>query len=520
MAENLIFSNPDSALILLEDIKSPASLNKKQYATYLLLQAQAKDKTDKDLSNDTLLSISIDYFTKKKLHKQTAYAYFYQNRVYQSQNQTDLAIRCCCSAKNYAEKTTDLNLLGLIYHDLGHLYKEQFNYNEALNCYRKGLDYFQRSKNDNYSIYMYKRIGDIFLISDFDASIDSASINYHKALECAKEMKNQTEIYHAYQSIALSLFETNQFEKAKTYLKKAMEMKYYSAKIFNDYIFLSGIYLALNKLDSANFYINEASIINEERSLNEKYLYKKMLYKFNYMKEDYKSALSDLEDCVEYKNQIHSNVASQRILEIHKKYEKESLENEKNELIIQRLYLFFICLLVIFSIPFIIILFMNKNKKYKSESLKKHQELLFLEEMLDAKNDKENRLKELLIEKLDVTKKVTLMHSYTNISDNEFVRKYYKIFGKNTSDTLEWDNLYPIFDELYNNLYSKLKHNFPTLTEKELQHCCLIRAGFNPEEIGLFLSYEYNSVRASKLRLRKRMGFETFVEFTEYLNNL
>ena len=515
-AESLIISNPDSVLILLENIKTPESLNKKQYATYLLLQVEAKDKTDKDLSENTSLSTSIDYFAKAELYKQAAYAYFYQNRIYQSQNQTELAIECCCSAKNYAEKTKNLNLLGLIYHDLGYLNKEQFNYNEAIDNYRKGLRYFHRAKNNDYTIYMYKRIGDVFLLN---ASIDSALINYHKALEYAKEEKNQKEIYHTYQSISLSLCESNQFEKAKIYLKKAIEMEYDSAEIFNDYMLLSEIYLALNKLDSTNFCVNKASLINKEPTLKDKYLYKKMLYRINYMKKEYKSALSDLEDCLEYQNLLYADITSQKLLEIQKKYANESLENEKNELTIQRLYLFIICLLLIFSILFVVMFFINKNKKHKSEFLKKHQELLFLEEMLESKNNKENKLKELLIEKLDVAKKVALMKIHTNINDSEFVKQYYKIFGQKISDALEWNNLYPIFDELYNNFVFKLKQDFPALTEKELQHCCLIKANFSSDEIGLLLSYEYNSVRTNKVRLRKKMGFETYEDFIEYIHN-
>ena len=519
-AETLKNSNPDSVLILLENIKTPASLNKKQYATYLLLQVEAMDKTDKDLSDNVLLSISIDYFTNAQLHKQTAYAHFYQNRVYQSQNQIELAMESCCLAKNYAEKTTDLNLMGLIYHDLGHLYKEQFNHTEAINSYRKSMEYFRGAKNKNYAIYIQKRIGDIFLASNSLASADSALSNYRKALECAKKDNNQDEIYHAFRSISLSLYEANQFETAKTHIINAIEMDYHSSEIFNDYILLSKIYLALNKLDSANFYLNKASLINEELTLKEKYLYKKMSYSINFMKKDYKSALSDLEDCMEYQNLSHANTTSQKILEIQKKYEKESLENEKNELIMHRLYFFCICLFLIFAILIAAIFIIDKNKKHKSETLKKQQELLLLEEMLDSKNGKENKLKELLIHKLDIVKKVALMKSNANVSDSEFIKQFHKIFSQNISEALEWDNLYPIFDELYNNFAFKLKQAFPSLTAKELQHCCLIRADFTSEEIGLFLSYEYNSVRANKVRLRKKMGFETYEGFMEYINNL
>jgi len=516
-AERLKKSNPDSALILLENIKTPENLNKKQYATYLLLTVEVKDKTAQDLSDETSLTTSIDYFTKAKLYEQAAYAHFYQNRIYQSQDQIELAIKHCCFAKDYAEKTTDLNLLGLIYHDLGNLYKEQFNFKDAIDNYKKGLGCFSKIKNNHYVGSMYKRIGDVFLLT---TSIDSALINYHNSLEYAKKEKNQAEIYHTYQAISVSFYKAKLFQKAKIYIKNAIEMEYNSADTFNDYILLSEIYLSLNKLDSANLYLEKISFVDKELESNEKYLYKKMSYRINSMKEDYKSAMFDLRDCLEYQHLIYADAISQKLLEIQKKYDTEKLENEKNELIIQRLYFFFICLFVIFLIPFIVTFFIQKNKKHKSESLKKHQELLLLEEMLESKNEKENKLKELLIEKLEVTKKVALMKSRIDTNDNEFVKQYYKIFGENISDTLDWNNLYPIFDELYPNFISKLRQNFPSLTEKELQHCCLIKADFNSEEAGLFLSYEYSSVRVNKVRLRKKMGLETYKDFIEYISKL
>ncbi len=90
----------------------------------------------------------------------------------------------------------------------------------------------------------------------------------------------------------------------------------------------------------------------------------------------------------------------------------------------------------------------------------------------------------------------------------------------NIADTLNWDKLYPLFNELYNHIADKLKELYPDLSEKELQFCCFIRAGFRQEEIAAILSYEYNSMRTIKMRLRTKMGFEHYDDFDQFLFNL
>ncbi len=516
-AEQVRKSNPDSVLILLEDIEDIKDLDEKQYATYMLLKTEAKDKTYNDLSNDTLLHIAINYFVKSKSYQEAAYAYFYQNRIYQSQNQTESAIKYCCVAKIYAEKMQDFNLLGMIYHDLGYLYKEQFNFEETINSYRKSLDYFHKARNNKYITRMYKRIGDIYLVSHHKESTDSAFTNYQKALELAQKENAQEELYYTYQSISLNLYETNQFEKAKFFIKNAIQTVENSHENFNNYIYLSRIYLNLNKPDSSLFFLNKASSLYTELDYNDKYLYKKLEYRINYIKKDYLSAIHNLEDCFIYKDSIYKDIISQKIIYIQKKYNTEIIENEKNELLIQRLYFSIFCTVLIFSIPTIVVIFRNKNQKQKEKQLKVHQELLFMEEMLQSKKNKENKLRELLLEKLDVARKVALMKTYTKKNNSDFIKQYHEIFGSNMYDTINWKNLYPIFNELYNNIIIKLKDIYPSLTEKELQQCCLVRADFNADEIALFLSYEYNSVRTTKMRLRKKMGFENNEEFMQFL---
>ena len=182
----------------------------------------------------------------------------------------------------------------------------------------------------------------------------------------------------------------------------------------------------------------------------------------------------------------------------------------------QNLFIFFIPLFLLLIIGF----YVYKNQKQKAELVKIQQTVGFLEEILQTKNIKENKLKELLIEKLDFAKKLTQMNIQPILNNSDFIKQYHKIFGYNIADTLNWDKLYPLFNELYNQIADKLRESHPALSEKELQFCCLIRAEFRREEIAFILSYEYNSIRTIKMRLRVKMGFDHHDDFDQFLFNL
>ena len=54
-AETLIEEHPDSALVLLNEILEAHKLKKSVYYQYYLLQIQAKYKSYKDITSDTLI---------------------------------------------------------------------------------------------------------------------------------------------------------------------------------------------------------------------------------------------------------------------------------------------------------------------------------------------------------------------------------------------------------------------------------------------------------------------------------
>ena len=76
-----------------------------------------------------------------------------------------------------------------------------------------------------------------------------------------------------------------------------------------------------------------------------------------------------------------------------------------------------------------------------------------------------------------------------------------------TNSLLVWSDLYPVIDRLYDNFHTRLiQHYGDTLTDKEVQICCLLCAGFSTKEIGVITQQSDATIYVRKTSIRKKIG--------------
>jgi len=97
-AENIVEQQPDSALQLLNTILFPEDLNKSQFNKYNLLLLQAKDKSDKDITSDTIIFAVKNYYIRKKDYPNAAMAAFYCGRVWHERNNMEETVKAYMEA--------------------------------------------------------------------------------------------------------------------------------------------------------------------------------------------------------------------------------------------------------------------------------------------------------------------------------------------------------------------------------------------------------------------------------------
>jgi tetratricopeptide (TPR) repeat protein len=118
-AENIVEQYPDSAFRLLNTVYFPEDLSKKQYNRYVLLMMQAKDKSYRDITADTVIFAAKAYYEKKNDAPNAAMAAYYCGRILHEQKKAEEAAEAYLEALQWADKTDDYNLKGLIHGNLG-----------------------------------------------------------------------------------------------------------------------------------------------------------------------------------------------------------------------------------------------------------------------------------------------------------------------------------------------------------------------------------------------------------------
>jgi DNA-binding CsgD family transcriptional regulator len=72
---------------------------------------------------------------------------------------------------------------------------------------------------------------------------------------------------------------------------------------------------------------------------------------------------------------------------------------------------------------------------------------------------------------------------------------------------LAWADLYPVIDRLYDGFYSRMVERFgQLLSDKEVQICCLLCAGFSTKEIGVVTQQTSATIYVRKTSIRKKIN--------------
>ena len=91
--------------------------------------------------------------------------------------------------------------------------------------------------------------------------------------------------------------------------------------------------------------------------------------------------------------------------------------------------------------------------------------------------------------------------------NREMLRKISSIEGETNGELVDWGNVFEIIDNLYSGFYGKLHDKYgETLTSKEEQIIVLMVAGFSTKEISVITGQTTSTVYVRKTSIRKKLG--------------
>ncbi len=527
--EKIVGQYPDSALTLLESVQNPYELDNAQYAKYVLLSVQARDKAYKDIASDTLIFQIKDYFQKENDLNNLALAEFYCGRVLQSQEKFDDAMKMYLDTKKTAEKEKNFYLCGLSEFFIGELNYNQFIYDEAIVHYENAVTDFSKLSNKyKNQIVSYSCIGNSFLLKE---SPDSAFVYYYKGLKLAEQYNDSVIQVDIIQNMGVTHLKLGNTNQAKILLRQALSITTDNVNKTKVYINLARISIQEEKRDSSLYYSNLALDLSGNNNSLRTSVYR-LMSKIEESSGNYQKSLDYHKQYSKSLSFVLEEKENNNILDIQKKYDFELLQSANKKLVIQRLWILIMLILVIAISIFII----YRNRIQNKEALlAAKQQIYQLKEMVNKKGDEDynstgnenndinDKLRNILFKQLDTFKKISLLERY--LGDEE-IRKGKKILEKvneiihNSKDTFDWEIFYSSVNALYDNFLIRLTDLFPALDKEDILICCLSKIGLDNTEIALLTKSNQNIIQKKKSAIRQKTGMEKQESFVKQLDEI
>lgn len=567
-AEHIMYEHPDSALHILQEMQMPTSSDKLQNATWALLMTQAKYKNYLEQPSDSLINVAYDYFMQQEDAQRRAMVLYYKGVLYKEAGEVEKTQKFYLMATEEVDKMEDYQLAHLIYIELGELYVFRGLYNDALKNFEKALHYAELANNDQYicssyislakatsalnqmntaiefyqkAIQLAEKIKDNYLCSGAMnelAGIYTRIKDYQSALEYAQKAlliketdrieslgQNFFVLGEIYYHLAIS-------DSAYYYLNKAL----YSSSIYTVRSAYQGLYYLSRDnheyekmstyCEQLLHYQDSIQVLNKSRELAEiqkKYDQQKIINENSRLEMDKKNMINMV---LLTGMGIAMGIAIMVYAYQKKLLRKERLLQRKEEEINQNT-------IKIQENEMIIVRNRNRMKELtvqieenkgvqeqleeqhkalteiqqQNESLKQENETLQknIDKHSSTLNEKSNELKRLEVlakENQRLRDRETYLLSLL-IKDIKVIKNLKD--KKGPIDVLQWEEIKKSINLLFDNYTIRLSQVIPSMTESDLQICCLIKLRFSNPDIANILNISPTSVSKRKFRLKERI---------------
>lgn len=250
-----------------------------------------------------------------------------------NKNKND-ALKYLYEAASLSEKHNIKEYAAISYNNVG----EVFNYaNDSINAlkyYKKAVELMGEG-NESYSAVMQ-----LMNIANLEKDLSKAIEYLNKAIQISKKKSYNNSLAYCYASLGdIYHFKIKNYEKAKSSYLKGL---HYS-KISGDYrmkshslMFLSGVFLELNQVDSAAHYFNQLNLENLEENHTKNYLYYKS--KLLHKQKKYPEAFTFMDSSLSKHIEDYNANLAQQIADANARFEndKKALEIERQQALIEK----------------------------------------------------------------------------------------------------------------------------------------------------------------------------------------
>ncbi len=174
--------------------------------------------------------------------------------------------------------------------------------------------------------------------------------------------------------------------------------------------------------------------------------------------------------------------------------------------------------------------YLNRELKLKEEALITEKEIEHLRnealriEMIHKEKELANSTM-LLIKKNDILKKLQndLRNIYSltgNNQEKDKINMLIKRINKEIDNEKQWQVFNLHIEQVYEELFKKLKESYPDLTPRELSLCAYLRMNISSKEIASLMNISVRGVEIGRYRIRKKLRLDRDDNLTEFIFKL
>ena len=508
-AETCVKHDPSRALCLLDSVKYYPHLTKGYKNLARFIRMFAYYKLDRNLDDFVNAPKLAKYFETLQDANKASWIYFFSGKIAQKKHNFKEATIYLSEAIEFGQVVNDSNLLLNVYCTMGELYSRQYDKQAAINAYQRALTY-KNSNREGCWISYY--IGNCYLHTK----------EYRKAMKAYCKAEKEAIIWETSGEIAQLLFNIGQSYQqiadktnALRYFRKSLSHTVEKDELQGRcYLAMAKEYLATNR-DSVLYFLNKINVSNlgNLEIKQNCYIIKSRLEEIN---GNYQNALLLFKEGVFFADSLHILNTDERIDNIMLHYEKRKLIGKNLRLAHRQMRLYIgICILILIE-TLIILFFKNMIRKKQIEYIQACSTVEALQNLCDEQDRCQDKFRTMLMEKLEVSKKLALLSGQPLDKNKSFLEMYRKVIGEKDIE-LDWSELYFTMNFLYNDFQVKLADKFTELNEKEIQLCCLLRAGFKSDEIAFVIRLTIYSVHKRKTSIRKKLKLDEREDILEFL---
>lgn len=552
VADSLVNAHPDSALVLLEQLKG--SIEEEPEATqmyYQLLTIKAKDKPYPVFTSDSLIKPLLSYYEKRKDKTHLPEVYYYAGLTYRTIGDAPQALDYSQKALNASEGSTDNRLIYKIYHQIGMIYHyNQSQHAESIKPFEKAYQHAVLTGDSTLMVY-----GLLSIARSFQGeNTDSLSSYYMQASEMSRKINNKFLLCNIGFELACCYQQEGEYQKAYETLRVShIPMKHQASS----YSIVADLYYQTGKMDSARYYYERMLSINNQYSNVDAYYNDqkngyRMISKIARQQEKLAEALCFMNKSLVYSDsfQVARNATEAERTNATYNYQFREKENHRLEGIAQkqRTWIMGLSVGIIFILTLILSTYMiyRLRKRQKAMQIERQKERLrniaeeqyhssqqfitenekrieiIKEKLQDTESKKseiqktlqeaEKELLELTNKQIETKQKIHTL-SEKAFKESQIYKDFYHVAGmpnyekaseKEKIGPKDWDELTIAINRTYNNFTERLQVLYPSISEHELHICLLIKIAIPPLGIASMTARSKQAITSSRKKLYEK----------------